>query len=123
MSARRKLQFQRSAPTSRAEASAAWRELIAQAGDYARRAALTKEEAYLFLGRIVRVTKMPFPLAHASATEAAKAFGLVARAFVMAARDDEREALGELMGDGARCLERLLVAEAQRSRRMAGEVD
>ena len=104
---------------SRTEAAKAWRELIALAQGYARRVAqgraLSAEEEVLFKGRIVRVTLMPFPLPYASATLAVEAFARAARGFATAAREEEREALGALMGAGALCLEQLLVADARRA--------
>ncbi len=89
-----------------------WNELAYHArihGEWVERGAtIEKFAAANLVRRVTQAAKIPFPLKHASAQAASKAFLAVAQAFVVAARDEDRLQLARFMIAGARCVDAIL---------------
>lgn len=93
-----------------------WSDLIVQCrahGEKVEAGAAIDRFAAASLVRIVsQAAKVPFPLQHVSAREAGKAFLIIARAFVTAARPEDRLVIGRFLVAGARCVDAILTAHA-----------
>jgi hypothetical protein len=105
-------------PPNAADRRQAWRDLLdaalVQSATVSAGGQVDRFATTVFLGQLVRARQMKFPLEHNTATVAAEIFLRLAGAFSIAARPEDREALGDLMREAVRCLDRLLSQEAQR---------
>jgi hypothetical protein len=98
------------------EAARVWGELIEQARRHGEAveagAVIEKFVAASFVRTVSQAGKCPFPLQHVSAQAAGKAFLGIAQAFVTAAREEDRLAIGRFMVAGSRCVDAILTAHA-----------